>query len=106
MRSARAPARSHLHWRSASRSRPDAPPSARLRYVADDAVDAALAKDVRAGLEARRAAIVGGTLAPFAAPLVDNTGTTRLARGALADAEIKAMDWFVAGVVGNVPKAR
>jgi simple sugar transport system substrate-binding protein len=71
-----------------------------------DAVDAALAKDVRAGLQTRRAAIIAGTLAPFAAPLVDNSGTTRLARGALADADIKAMDWFVAGVVGSVPKAR
>jgi simple sugar transport system substrate-binding protein len=71
-----------------------------------DAVDAALAKDVRAGLQSRRAAIVAGTLAPFAAPLLDNAGTTRLARGALADADIKSMDWFVAGVVGSVPKAR
>ena len=44
--------------------------------------------------------------APFAAPLVDNAGRTRLARGALDDADIKAMDWFVAGVVGSVPKAR
>jgi len=70
------------------------------------AVDGAVAKDVRAGLLARRAAIVAGTLAPFAAPLVDNAGTIRLARGALADADIKSMDWFVAGVVGNVPKAR
>jgi len=71
-----------------------------------DAVDAALASDVRAGLQARRAAIVAGTLTPFAAPLVDNAGTTRLARGALADADIQSMDWFAAGVVGNVPKAR
>ena len=61
---------------------------------------------IRTGLQARRAAIVAGTLAPFAAPLVDNAGTTRLTRGALADADIKLMDWFVAGVVGSVPKAR
>jgi len=71
-----------------------------------DAVDAALPKELRAGLESRRAAIVGRTLTPFSAPLVDNAGTTRLARGALGDAEIKSMDWFVAGVVGSVPKAR
>ena len=61
---------------------------------------------IRTGLQTRRAAIVAGTLAPFAAPLVDNAGTTRLSRGALADADIRSMDWFVAGVVGNVPKAR
>jgi basic membrane protein A and related proteins len=71
-----------------------------------DAIDGALANDVRTGLQTRRAAIVAGTLAPFAAPLVDNAGTTRLARGALADADIRSMDWFVAGVVGSVPKAR
>ena len=71
-----------------------------------DAIDAALPKDVRAGLQSRRAAIVAGTLVPFTAPLVDNAGTTRLARGVLADADIKSMDWFVAGVVGSVPKAR
>ncbi len=71
-----------------------------------DALDPRLAGDVRAGVQARRAAIVAGTLVPFAAPLVDNAGTTRLARGALADADIKTMDWFVAGVVGSVPKAR
>jgi simple sugar transport system substrate-binding protein len=68
-----------------------------------DALDPSLAKDVRAGVQARRAAIVAGTLAPFAAPLVDNAGATRLARGALADADIKTMNWFVAGVVGSVP---
>jgi len=71
-----------------------------------DAVDASVAKDVRAGLQMRRAAIVAGTLAPFGAPLVDNAGSVRLARGALADADIKSMDWFVAGVVGSVPKSR
>ena len=70
-----------------------------------DAIDATLAPDIRAGLcTNRHAAIVAGTLAPFAAPLVDNAGTSRLARGALADADIKAMDWFVAGVVGNMPE--
>ena len=68
-----------------------------------DAVDPQLAADIRAGLGARRDAIVAGTLVPFAAPLVDNAGRTRLARGALADADIKSMNWFVAGVVGTVP---
>ncbi len=71
-----------------------------------DAVDPTLAKELLAGVQTRRAAIVAGKLSPFAAPLVDNAGTTRLARGALADADIKAMDWFVAGVVGSAPKSR
>ena len=71
-----------------------------------DAVAPGLAADVRAGLADRRAAIVAGTLVPFVAPLRDNHGTLRLARGALADAQIKTMDWLVEGVVGDVPRAR
>jgi basic membrane protein A len=70
------------------------------------AVDSRLPKEVLDGLQTRRAAIVAGTLAPFAAPLVDNAGVERLGRGALADAQIKSMDWFVAGVVGGLPRAR
>ena len=49
-------------------------------------------------------AIVAGSFKPFAAPLVDNEGHVRLARGALDDAAIGAMNWFVQGVVGAVPK--
>ncbi|MEP7300177.1 MAG: BMP family ABC transporter substrate-binding protein [Caldimonas sp.] len=70
------------------------------------AVDAALPEAVRRGVQSRRAAIVAGTLKPFAAPLRDNAGAVRLASGSLDDARIKAMDWFVEGVVGSVPKAR
>ncbi|MGZ8260818.1 MAG: BMP family ABC transporter substrate-binding protein [Caldimonas sp.] len=68
-----------------------------------DAVAAALPGDAVAGLRSRRAAIVAGTLVPFAAPLRDNRGAVRLARGTLGDAEIKTMDWLVEGVVGTVP---
>jgi simple sugar transport system substrate-binding protein len=70
------------------------------------AVDPAVPAAVRSELQARRAAIVAGTLKPFAAPLVDNAGVVRLAAGALDDPAIKTMDWFVAGVVGTVPKGR
>jgi simple sugar transport system substrate-binding protein len=69
-----------------------------------DAVAATLPADARSGLQERRAALVAGTLAPFAAPLRDNSGALRLARGALDDREIKTMDWLVEGVVGSVPK--
>ena len=71
-----------------------------------DAIAPAVPADVRAGLAAKRAAIVAGQLVPFAAPLRDNAGTVRLARGALDDAQIKTLDWLVEGVVGSVPKAR
>jgi simple sugar transport system substrate-binding protein len=59
---------------------------------------------VQAQLEARRKTIVAGAFQPFQAPLVDNEGRVRLAQGALDDASIAAMDWFVRGVVGAVPK--
>jgi len=69
-----------------------------------EAVADGVPADVRQGLESRRAAIVKGTLQPFAAPLVDNAGQTRLAAGALDDAAIAQMNWFVQGVLGSVPR--
>jgi simple sugar transport system substrate-binding protein len=53
---------------------------------------------VRDEVAGRRQAIVAGKLKPFAAPLVDNSRRTRLAQGALDDAAIATMDWFVQGV--------
>ena len=68
----------------------------------------ALAADVppavRGELDAKRSAIVDGRFAPFAAPLVDNEGRTRLAQGRLDDPAIASMNWFVKGVIGAVPK--
>lgn len=58
---------------------------------------------VRKELAARRAGLVAGRLAPFAGRLVDNRGSVRLADGALDDAAIRRLDWFVDGVVGAVP---
>ena len=68
------------------------------------AVSARVPADVRAGLDARRRAIVDGSLKPFAAPLADNEGQVRLAQGALGDDAIGAMNWFVKGVTGSVPR--
>jgi basic membrane protein A and related proteins len=59
---------------------------------------------VRNLIETRRKAIEAGSFMPFSAPLIDNQGRTRLATGALDDAQIAAMDWFVQGVVGTLPK--
>jgi simple sugar transport system substrate-binding protein len=69
------------------------------------AVSPALPADVRAGLAQRQQALLAGKLLPFAAPLVDNTGRSRLATGALDDAAIGRMDWLVQGVAGSVPAA-
>ena len=67
------------------------------------AVAADVPAPVRSLVEARRQAIIAGSFQPFGAPLVDNEGRARLAQGALDDASIATMDWFVRGVVGSVP---
>ena len=67
------------------------------------ALDPKLPASVRDAVQAKRRAIVDGSFQPFSAPLVDNAGTLRLARGSLDDAAIKKLDWFVEGVVGSVP---
>ena len=70
------------------------------------AVDEKLPRDVRDGVQARRAAIVAGRDRLFNAPMVDNRGAVRLASGVLDDDRIRTMDWFVEGVVGSVPRSR
>ena len=67
------------------------------------ALDPALAPEVVAELQARRAAIVDGRFKPFSGRLVDNTGRVRLAAGNLDDAAIHAIDWLAEGVVGRIP---
>ena len=69
-----------------------------------DAMDAAVPREVQVLVESRRKAIVAGSFKPFAAPLVDNEGHVRLAKGSLDDAAIGSMNWFVQGVLGAVPK--
>ena len=55
-------------------------------------------------LEAARRSITDERGAVFAAPLVDQSGRTRLAKGQLDDDAIAKMDWLVQGVVGSAPK--
>ncbi len=68
------------------------------------AVSADVPAPVQSLVEARRKAIVAGSFKPFTGPLTDNEGRVRLAQGALDDASIATMNWFVQGVVGAVPK--
>lgn len=63
------------------------------------ALDPALPAALRTATAVNRAAIVEGRLLPFSGRLVDNAGRVRLAAGHLDDAAIRAMDWFVEGVV-------
>lgn len=70
------------------------------------ALNASLPAALKAELAQRQQALVEGRLKPFAAPLADNTGRSRLAAGALDDDAIAKMDWLVQGVTGSVPAAR
>jgi len=67
------------------------------------AIDRALPAAQTDAVAAARRGLVEGRMHVFAAPLVDNRGRTRLATGALTDAQIAGMDWLVQGVVGSMP---
>ena len=67
------------------------------------ALDARLPARQRKAIEAARRALTEGRSAVFAAPLVDQSGRTRLATGELDDEAIARMDWLVQGVVGSAP---
>lgn len=67
------------------------------------AVDPALPAALQQELAQRRQALVAGAMAPFGGRLVDQSGAVRQATGALDDAAIASMDWFVEGVVGSLP---
>jgi simple sugar transport system substrate-binding protein len=68
------------------------------------AISASVPAETRAFIDARRQAIEAGRHSPFAAPLVDQAGRTRLAQGVLDAAQIARMDWLVQGVVGTLPR--
>ena len=48
--------------------------------------------------------LFAGTLQPFGGRIVDSEGRERQAVGTMADERIAAMDYFVAGVAGSLPK--
>jgi basic membrane protein A and related proteins len=62
---------------------------------------------MREAVQARERELVSGRFQPFSGILVDNAGQVRQGKGAsLSDAQIAQMDWFVQGVVGNLPAGR
>jgi basic membrane protein A len=64
-----------------------------------------VAPDVARVLEEKKRAIVEGKLDPFAGPLKDNAGATRLKEGtALTHEQLMAINWYVDGIDGSVPK--
>lgn len=65
----------------------------------------AVPKEVADLVAAARQSIVDGKLHPFQGPIADQSGAERVAAGAtLTDADLLAMDWYVAGVEGELPK--
>ncbi len=61
--------------------------------------------DVAKLFEDRKKAIVDGTLVPFSGPLKDNEGKTRIIAGAsMPLKDLLAINWYVDGVEGSIPK--
>jgi simple sugar transport system substrate-binding protein len=71
-------------------------------YTADWNPD--IPADMQAQINARQAEIKGGTFDVFKGPLIDQSGTERVADGVvMTDGEILSMDWHVAGVTSPLP---
>jgi basic membrane protein A len=61
--------------------------------------------NVKAQVEAKKQAMIAGTFDPFQGPIYDQQGSLKVPEGTImTDAEILAFDWFVQGVVGDIPK--
>ncbi len=73
-------------------------------FVALSPLSASVPKDVAAMVNAKRLEIEAGSFKPFSGRLVDVDGVVRLTGGAMRDADIASMNWFVRGVVGSLPK--
>jgi simple sugar transport system substrate-binding protein len=70
------------------------------------AFNASVPKDVVDLVEAKAAAIKAGELHPFTGPIASNSGKEIAAKGVvLTDEQLGKMDFYVQGVVGQVPAA-
>lgn len=68
-------------------------------------LNASVPPEVAKQFEAKKQAIIAGTLVPFAGPLKDNSGAPRVAAGAAMTVdELVSINWYVEGVDGTVPK--
>jgi basic membrane protein A and related proteins len=65
----------------------------------------AVPADVARQFETKKQAISAGSLLPFAGPIRDSSGALKVAAGAsLSLDELMAINWYVEGVDGSVPK--
>jgi basic membrane protein A len=61
--------------------------------------------DVARLFEEKKRDIIEGKLIPFAGPIKDNTGAAKLGVGAaLTHEQLMAINWYVEGVDGSIPK--
>ena len=68
-------------------------------------LNAAVPADVARQFESAKQAIGAGTLLPFAGPIRDSRGALRIGAGtSISLDDSMAIDWYVAGVDGSVPK--
>lgn len=63
--------------------------------------------DVQELVQAKRQEFIKGTAHPFDGPVTDQTGSVRVPEGkVLEDKAQQAMDWYVQGIEGAIPKAQ
>ncbi|MCL2010255.1 MAG: BMP family ABC transporter substrate-binding protein [Synergistaceae bacterium] len=65
----------------------------------------AVPEDVQKIVNDEKARIISGEQLVFTGPLKDQAGTVRVPEGvSMSDAEMWSMDWFVEGVLGDIPR--
>ena len=68
-------------------------------------LNSAVPAEVAHLFEAKKQALIAGTLLPFAGPLKDNTGASRVpANSSVSIDDLMAINWFVEGVDGSLPQ--
>jgi basic membrane protein A and related proteins len=76
----------------------------REKFVHVDPISPQVPQEARDHVMAQYGHIIAGRLHPFTGPISDNQGKLRVQQGAMSDADLGAMDWYVEGVVGRVPR--
>jgi len=65
----------------------------------------AVPEEVRKLVEDEKARIISGEQLIFTGPIKDQSGALRIKEGeSVSDADIWSMNWFVEGVLGDIPK--
>ena len=74
--------------------------------VALDALSANCAPGTAEKVEAAKAKLTDGSLKVFTGPLLDQSGTEKVAEGIkMSDNDVWNMSWFVKGVIGTIPSS-